>query len=107
MKQLAGSGPLLRGLDQAPRHKVDELWGPAVAVPEGGRRLGGNHKYSPKGKKYILIHPKRFKQCRGAGAGGAVIKLPSGAGAVITNSAPDSLLPVFYQRLEEILLKKS
>jgi hypothetical protein len=58
MKQLAGSGPLLRGLHQTPRHKVDELWGPAVAVPECGRRLGGNHEYGPEGKKDILIHPK-------------------------------------------------
>jgi hypothetical protein len=42
--------------------------------------------------------------CYGVGAGGAVIKLPPGDGAVITNYGSGSLL--FYQRLEEIPWKK-
>ena len=45
----------------------------------------------------------------GAGAGGAIIKLPLGAGAVITNygsgSSSGSLL--FYQRFEEILKEEN
>ncbi len=44
-------------------------------------------------------------QCCGAGAGGAVIKLSPRAGAEITNYDFGSLL--FYNRLEEILEKKS
>jgi hypothetical protein len=41
------------------------------------------------------------------GAGGAVVKLPPGAGAVLRITAPDLYYrTLFYQRLEEILQKK-
>jgi hypothetical protein len=85
MKQLAGSGPLLRGLHQAPRHKVDELWGPAVAVPEGGRRLGGDHEYGPTRKRHLFNSTEAFQAVWRSRTWRSRNKLPPGGVAVITN----------------------
>jgi hypothetical protein len=65
-----------------------------------GGGLVGIMNMALKGKKYILIHPKSFKHCCGAGDGGAVIKLPFGAVAVITNYGSGS--GFFYYFIKDL-----